>query len=506
MEEKYYIKLTKESLNNSEKYIAISYVWKQNLMVTTQVQQIINKMRESKIAKMRNLSYLKCWLDVRSAKGQNNEIWQVKNMAKIYTNAEVVIAIIPELYNCRETNITNVLSASIWMSRAWCLQEQIVANKIIAVIDDKICDISKNVDWLLQKELFGFRTVHRQFGLTDNSLNFGINSDKALSNLKAQARKGQLNKLAAFALMSNRVMGEENKDYEPILGLIENEELTNDEYNLTFLYHTMEYVNKTNHCWMPKRLNVRKPDKWMCETKGRLECNGILVIDKACIIIANKKWYLLLEGIEERFIELEKLIKITTETNSYITHISNKKQRNLTPTFSMICKLTIAGYNIWSERESRIIDNAAVKIDNLIEQSTEQIDMILPYNMATMVKYHNINLKNIWESIMISIDHKMELQCIKEDVTEMLVERDDYSSTVGKAIQSDDLSSIAIACMLEVLVNLKTQQHYYIGDGNEVSEGPIFKMVCMIAEKNNIGEEVYADATSPKWMINFQCV
>lgn len=303
---------TFDALQGDRSFSAVSYVWDQCNDIT-----ILESKLRNMVALINNVDVTKeIWLDRVSnrQKGVNLE-YGIKNMNKIYALAKVTFVIIPELEE-REIKIDNIelqspgwleklqaihnyhlvsiIVRSMWFRRAWTFQEQILSNKLVIQVDNKVVDITSIVHGLIVLNIHGvdiraYRENSILFMCNKKNINENITKreirnmfkydnditttcgieiaelyhEDDLSTLRKKCYNSKLTIIDALSLVSDRVMGAENTGYEPIASLLkpdyQNMSNANNVRKIPLsAILTYEQRNNTlrNMHWLPKRLNT----------------------------------------------------------------------------------------------------------------------------------------------------------------------------------------------------------------------------------------------------------
>lgn len=308
-------------------YISVSYVWKQfsTDSVLLETLTIADSIITRKL--LREPCY---WLDRYSNKHLNNSELQkmVRDMRLVYQNAMYTLALIPEVKYANMTNLWNIIHDSLWMSRCWTLQEQLVSNTIILAIDEVIVDITDIVKSILYKTLFSPSLIitpicvlckPNTIDTLCNYVKFRTKSENGkwqtrdidmetfwlperIKELTSKAKAGQLSALEVTSIMHTRIMGVENVGYEPAMSLMMSETYSKnvkiesaitERLNLSCLLTTEKRCSINGYCWRPERLNVEANHNRSL-LKGVEHKNGHLEIFKVTLhYYEHDKCYLL---------------------------------------------------------------------------------------------------------------------------------------------------------------------------------------------------------------------
>lgn len=321
----------------------------------------------------------------------------IKNMNKIYANALSTIAIVSELQECilmnerdedcqisdlefknqkqindkydyeaylaicLDNNMEICLACSQWFRRAWTLQEQILSKVILCKIKNRYVDITKVVHDLVTMEYMGIN-IRRMREILNGPVSVNhynaILKDKhdflktnmsgtgaiyeklkknnhaaTLTKLSSKCLASDLTLIEGLAIVSNRVMGSENKHYEPIQSLLKDEKtITTGTYTLRAIISREDRSDMPNLCWLPTRLNTNLG----YDVRGaEFTINSDLSITLKNIYFANKMGNYLYCNIFFNETELQ-VVKFKIISHNYIRKkmrlhyigITNKKEAN----------------------------------------------------------------------------------------------------------------------------------------------------------------------------------
>lgn len=306
---------TDTALRFKEKFGAISYVWEQCRDINklkTEIKEILMVAKED----------CGIWLDQISNRNEENvnDEYGIKNMNKIYMNASFTIAIIPELHNSivdskdmekrisdkyknnknenkdlkyniydmADLDYVHVIANSQWFTRAWTFQEQILSRRIITMIRGKIYNIKEIVDSLLVIQVnrgkindlnnklragMSWYTVDDDYNVNHigyheyGNINMLIDKrtkdfNNIRNNIYNACCKSELTLIKAMSLIGNRLMGSENKGYEPIRSILNEKIILVDKFKDPNIFHLNTIISnevrseQNGLCWVPKRLRT----------------------------------------------------------------------------------------------------------------------------------------------------------------------------------------------------------------------------------------------------------
>lgn len=248
---------------SSGDYICISYVWTQNKKIINVVNHIVNLYEQFDRLYGYDLRDYKIWLDCVSIDENNvsHKQWSIENMGKIYKESEIVIAIVPELdekcttydildylrdeeYNY--TIVEKTIHESKWMKRAWTLQEQIQADRIMCVaLGDIVIDITDTVQRKLMIDRHRVK-AHEVYRSETNNEDHNYEKFEeqwriGIGNLKYMINKRGLGRLESHMMFSKRIMGEDNKGHEPMLSIMQSRECNVGNFTIA---RTKELISK----------------------------------------------------------------------------------------------------------------------------------------------------------------------------------------------------------------------------------------------------------------------
>lgn len=303
--------------SEKQTYVAVSYVWSQ-VHEYGGLHNMVVKIHEYNKEK-------KIWIDQLSNLGKDSDSDTIiRNMNKIYANCLYVYAVIPELEIYDKVNINEQrltfkytekqlediqkhvfvrILMSKWFTRAWTLQEQVSPSKIVTSVGKDIIDITTIVKYILYMQTDGLYKEMIIDGLygklkvkripTKNNYDNWTFDDIVQMSVYKQFKNdiGNSTIIEMFksfgifeiiSMMTNRVMGELNKGFEPLQALIGNYDIQD------LLDNSQGYVNpaiinrssgvrvKQNKCWIPTRLNYEHEDiendniPWYIEDNGTI--------------------------------------------------------------------------------------------------------------------------------------------------------------------------------------------------------------------------------------------
>lgn len=222
-------------------FSAISYCWSEGL--TNEIRAYLTNVKDEW-----------SWLDYISNKGlgQKDLQYVISDMASIFTRAiytiispeeiEQVIRKIVTTHRIQVDDIIKVIDNGKWFSRAWTLQEALVANTLCVLVDGEKYDITIFVHICLYKQIVSYVDLSylmkyisvafmRKIAIRDGEnicvayhryLKDIVDDTETpsmgkLQEIKKMAIEGRLSKLHAIQLVARREAGDLNKDYEPIL-------------------------------------------------------------------------------------------------------------------------------------------------------------------------------------------------------------------------------------------------------------------------------------------------
>lgn len=233
--------------------------------------------------------------------------------------------------------ISYSLCDSQWMYRAWTFQEQILSKNISCMTSRGMMDITELVHDIIILRASGInckkqlknsiimhilntqsedciklrsdnevlrREVHNDFNSHggifgwhfDKLISQGIDHMRIKGDLITRCRNGTLSLPHAISLVADRIMGTENKDYEPM------ESMINYKLSYEVTMHISSFINYEkrskykNYCWLPSRLNTRVD---MPEIRGgyvKQQKDGTLQISNITYIISRDMKNLYLEA------------------------------------------------------------------------------------------------------------------------------------------------------------------------------------------------------------------
>lgn len=307
---------SKEAIQIPKTYHCVSYVWNQQ----TSRETLLNLVKDYGEYLAGIGDEYPIWLDIISNRDElgNNSIEGIQVMNRIHAGARSTIAIIAEIRRCillddesvhqlqrqdgahyenmkllldtskdvselLDHNLEVILAMSKWFTRAWTLQEQILSNKIMCKIRDHYIDITnivhdivtleylgtniRNIKYIVEQHLLPPHKVidnitheYRRFFIGDGCIYSKLKDmqhDKALNELKYKSATSSLTLVEALALVSCRVMGPENKKYEPIQSLVgDMSTIAEGHYPIRAFVSNELRSNRNNMCWLPTRLNT----------------------------------------------------------------------------------------------------------------------------------------------------------------------------------------------------------------------------------------------------------
>lgn len=295
---------SKQVLEQQEKFVAISYVWEQ--FTDCNIVEYVHKINEQCKGGFKGITNV--WLDVVSNATDDLHMRQhyIKSMAKVYGSCEFTIALIPECRYIGDTNqyenIIYDIFMSQWFTRAWTLQEQMVSKKIYVSINNELVDITKEVHLCLTLNYIGARKewinmMKLRFSKMKNQMNDIYKGDNLyeyifsamvpsiynqIKDMCRRAARSQLTKIEAINLAARRVMGVDNKNLEPIIGMIgEGNNIPDSKYTRIdphILVSNLPKSKEKNMCWLPTQLRYNAEDQYDLRIKVYLLDNGMLNI------------------------------------------------------------------------------------------------------------------------------------------------------------------------------------------------------------------------------------
>lgn len=207
-----------------------------------------------------------------------------------------------------ECNLIESIANSEWMKRAWTLQEAIAAKEIeyvgiqnkstshersgisgediyyecggeiikvfsIKQIVEDIINIKlqyddnylrvilENAVWYVANNI-DYKTVKNSKNIGENiysTFSSEIKNGVGEAAILSKAKRRQLNLLEGLSLTMTRVAGAENKNYEPIMGMLRHRynEYKNTQFDAKLLVSTDGVNNDDKSCWLPTNVNYR---------------------------------------------------------------------------------------------------------------------------------------------------------------------------------------------------------------------------------------------------------
>lgn len=242
------------------------------------------------IANVPEVTDYKNWINNPSVRldAITQDEYKYKNANKYYNLNNIAINDINGVYDViAEENFVNALATSEWFTRAWTFQEQVLSDKIEIMIDDIIIDITNIVHNIIVMNILGKNIMDmynwsftEMWYVKDDDQYAAIMKQRLLESIKKNVVKlnvthanlaqtkyniilhcntSSLALLDAIGLVSNRLMGKENKRYEPIQSLFKLQETLYGNsliYPLRVIISDERRDTTPNRCWLPSRLNT----------------------------------------------------------------------------------------------------------------------------------------------------------------------------------------------------------------------------------------------------------
>lgn len=378
---------TNEAISGNYKYYAISYVWQQYQTlkkIEAKIEEYFNlehvgDSNDEQIQKRGEYGMMLIWLDRVSNRDISgvNSLEGIRVMNKVYQQAEITVALVPELndslvseekirkdanklpnanakyaidnsleellkkevayigwqrYVIRyvdklqtltKKSLVYSLMTSEWMRRTWTLQEQVLSSKIKTKVHDEIIDITQlvysiismnmqvlseqNILYAVGRPMYSYRDgkISRETAieaLIKNMINYRwIDADQLVNhdyqkfiNFKNKCHNSNLSILEALSATEKRIMGYENKGFEPVESLLSDNITDNmtQEYYLKTIIHNSDRSNIKNYSWLPKRLRTEQQE-YITDLKFTLCHDNYIRMNESQYIIdhTNKKIY-----------------------------------------------------------------------------------------------------------------------------------------------------------------------------------------------------------------------
>lgn len=277
-------------LNSYIDYITISYVWEQ--FPNDSIKQAVFDMWQH--IKIFDTDTIAIWLDIVSNQtdDETKKLIYISSMARIYHSSKYTIVFLPECDEISDIKTEKTLFYNIftskWMTRAWTLQEQMVSENLVLYSKGKFFRITEQVRLCLMFNYIGVKKKWMDF-MRDMYLSELVQQTECIiykgdklyeyvldamstdvynkiNNLCLRASIAKLSEVEAINLASRRVMGADNISIEPILGMIDYNEVPRiDGYmriDPYILVNKSVRSGKENLCWLPTRLNYESVDNY----------------------------------------------------------------------------------------------------------------------------------------------------------------------------------------------------------------------------------------------------
>lgn len=250
-----------------------------------------------------------------------------------------------------------------WFRRAWTFQEQILSKKIETIINGKVYNITKIVHDLIVINMYGvnIKTICNKF-ISNLQADYLTYKDKVsifLSSfiesnwdsiyideidgthirkkceIQLRCKNRNLSLVEALALVSDRVMGKENKGYEPIESLISDNLIhkgSQEKLPIRVFATNEERMSMyRNMCWLPKRLNTDE-ELFVFSHNFVIQPNGMIIIKEgiACIDKTGSTILYYIGRVNQDLGLYVKLHIICSESQrEYLTHFMNTIKDNI---------------------------------------------------------------------------------------------------------------------------------------------------------------------------------